>query len=359
MMTTHEQQTQNGFSIGWLTLNLPQTLNALTLDMATAAIEQLRLWAARPDIACVVLQGEGRAFCAGGDVRRMRTGILAADDYCERFFEQEYRLDYTLHNYPKPLLAWGHGVVMGGGLGLLMGASHRVVTESTRMAMPEINIGLYPDVGASFFLNRLPQGLGLFLGITGCEWNSADAIALGMADHLLDDSGKSMLPDLLATQSWAADSTHNRGILSQSLQQLPRAAVKPQLTRYTNLIANACHGTLQQTITALESLDINEIWFERALANLTHGCPVTVCIVAEQLQRSQGMSLADVFRMEWIVSIQCTRHPDFPEGVRAQLVDKDKNPRWQFTSINSVPQAYITNHFVMPSGFANPLGNLG
>lgn len=357
MITTYEQQTQNGFSIGWLTLNLPQSLNALTLDMATAAQEQLREWAARADIACVVLQGEGRAFCAGGDVRRMRQGILAGDDYCEQFFEQEYRLDYALHNYPKPLLAWGHGVVMGGGLGLLMGASHRVATGSTRLAMPEINIGLYPDVGASFFLNRLPHGLGLFLGITGCEWNGADAVALGMADYLLDDMHKTDLPELLARQLWSNRADNNHAVLNACLRQLPTASISPQLTNYTEAIAAACSVSLQQAVATLRSLDISEAWFERALANLAQGCPVTACIVTEQLQRSRGMSLADVFRMEWIISIQCTRHPDFPEGVRAQLVDKDKQPRWRYPSIAAVPRTYIENHFLLPVG-ANPLDDL-
>mgnify|MGYP000851781327 FL=1 len=357
MITTHEQKTQNNFSIGWITLNLPKTLNALTLDMVTAAQAQLREWADRPDIACVVLQGEGRAFCAGGDVRRMREGILANDDYCERFFEHEYRLDHALHKYPKPVLAWGHGVVMGGGLGLLMGASHRVVTGSTRLAMPEISIGLYPDVGASFFLNQLPQGLGLFLGITGCEWNGADALALGMADYLLDDNSQHTLPDLLAVQNWTTNAIGNHDVLSHTLKQQPSAKIAPQLMPYADLIANACHGTLQQVATALSTLRIDEAWFERALSNLTHGCPVTAHIVAEQLKRAQGLSLEDVFRMEWIVSIQCTRHPDFPEGVRAQLVDKDKQPRWVYSSIAAVPQTYVENHFSL-AGQANPLHDL-
>ena len=356
MISIHEQVTQNGFSIGWLTLNLPKTLNALTLDMATAAHTQLSVWASRPDISCVVLQGEGRAFCAGGDVRRMREGILADDDYCAQFFEREYRLDYLLHNYPKPLLAWGHGIVMGGGLGLFMGASHRVVTNSTRMAMPEVNIGLFPDVGASFFLNQLPRGLGLFLGITGCEWNGADAIALGMADYLIDDD-KAQLPTLLAQQNWSDSTDKNHETMNYCLQQLPATTVSPQLTRYTEAIATACAGSLKQTNTALQSLTIKETWFGRALENLAHGCPVTVCIVAEQLQRGRDMTLADVFRMEWVLSIQCTRHPDFSEGVRAQLVDKDKQPRWQFTSIDSVPPAYIAQHFVLPA-ISNPLDDL-
>lgn len=357
MISIHEQQTQKGFSIGWLTLNLPQTLNALTLDMATAAQEQLCKWAARDDIVCVVLQGEGRAFCAGGDVRRMREGILAGDDYCEQFFEQEYRLDYALHNYRKPLLAWGHGVVMGGGLGLFMGASHRVATSSTRLAMPEINIGLYPDVGASFFLNQLPQGLGLFLGITGCEWNGADAVALGMADYLLDDQHKIDLPELLAGLPWSNQTEKNHDVLGACLQKLPAASIAPQLANYAGSIAAACNGSLAQAVTTIQSLDIQEAWFERALANLAHGCPVTACIVAEQLQRGRGMSLADAFRMEWIISIQCTRHPDFPEGVRAQLVDKDKQPRWRYPCIDAVPRAYIENHFLLPDR-VNPLEDL-
>jgi enoyl-CoA hydratase/carnithine racemase len=226
------------------------------------------------------------------------------------------------------------------------------------MAMPEINIGLYPDVGASFFLNQLPQGLGLFLGITGCEWNGADAIALGMADYLLDDGCKDELPTLLPKQAWSDNADNNHETMHQCLQQLMPVAVLPQLTPYTETIAAAgTGGALQQAITVLQSLTINEAWFGRAIENLTHGCPVTACIVAEQLQRGRGMPLADVFRMEWVLSMQCMQHPDFPEGVRAQLVDKDKQPRWQFTSIDAVPPAYVTEHFLLPS-ISNPLDDL-
>jgi enoyl-CoA hydratase/carnithine racemase len=225
------------------------------------------------------------------------------------------------------------------------------------MAMPEINIGLYPDVGASFFLNQLQQGLGLFLGITGCEWNGTDAIALGMADYLLDDDCKDQLPTMLAKQSWSDNADKNHETMSQCLQSLPPAAVLPQFTPHINTIAAACSGSLKHATTALQSLSINEAWFERALENLTHGCPVTACIVAEQLQRGRGMPLADVFRMEWVLSMQCMQHPDFPEGVRAQLVDKDKTPRWQFTSIDAVPPAYVTAHFLLPT-LSNPLDDL-
>lgn len=356
MIHTHEQALSNGFSIGWLTLNAPKTLNALTLEMANSALQQLRLWAARTDMVCVVLRGEGRGFCAGGDVRRMRQGILDGDDYCERFFEQEYRLDYLLHRYPKPILVWGHGIVMGGGLGLFMGGSHRVVTPSTRMAMPEINIGLYPDVGASHFLNRLPQGLGLFLGITGCEWNATDALALKMANCCLDDDVAEQLPALLSNITWSAEVPHNHTTLTAALQALPTGRHEPQLTQYSERI-RAASPSLLKAIKTLPTLDIAEPWFQTALHNFTHGCPVTACIVEQQLLRGRSLSLADVFRMEWILSVQCSRHPDFPEGVRAQLVDKDKQPRWQFDAIANVPSRYVEAHFQL-AGTHNPLDDL-
>lgn len=357
MIVAHEQHTASGHTIGWLSLNLPGSLNALTLDMAEDARKQLAQWAARPEIACVVIQGEGRAFCAGGDVRRMRQGILDNDDYCLRFFEQEYRLDYAIHTYPKPLLCWAHGVVMGGGIGLMIGASHRVVTESSRLAMPETSIGLYPDVGASHFLNRLPQGLGIFLGITGCEWNGADAVALGMADYVLQDSNRPALPAMLAGLPWASDANENHQLLSKGLQELLPAKQALQLCQHTSRIAPACNGALPEIVEKLQALDLQEKWFAHALDNLQKGCPVTACIVYQQLQRGRQLSLADAFRMEWILSIRCTQHPDFPEGVRAQLVDKDKSPRWVFSRIADVPAGYIDAHF-SETGLVNPLGDL-
>ncbi|MBK8103135.1 MAG: enoyl-CoA hydratase/isomerase family protein [Cellvibrionales bacterium] len=286
----------------------------------------------------------------------MRQGILDGDDYCERFFEQEYRLDYALHCYPKPVLVWGHGIVMGGGLGLFMGGSHRVVTASTRMAMPEINIGLYPDVGASYFLNQLPAGLGLFLGITGCEWNAADAMALSMANFLLDDSAAEQLPTLLSTAAWSEDAANNHTQLTATLRALPSTHIEPVLTPHSERIRTVC-GNLPAAVAALPALDIAEPWFHTALHNLAHGCPVTARLVEQQLQRGRELPLVDIFRMEWCMSVQCSRHADFPEGVRAHLVDKDKQPRWQFSAIADVPNAYIEAHFQLPIA-SHPLNDL-
>jgi enoyl-CoA hydratase/carnithine racemase len=343
-----EQKTVHEQVIGWITLSSANTLNALTLSMVNAMHEQLMLWETRSDVVCVVIVGEGRAFCAGGDVRRMRQGILDADDYCERFFAKEYQLDYAIHTYPKPLLVWGHGVVMGGGLGLLIGASHRVVTPTTRMAMPEVNIGLYPDVGMSYYLSRLPTGLGLFMGITACEWNGADAIVLGFADYLLEDSGLPLLENQLKNADWSVLPGDNHACVSQVLQSLAAAEQSTQMMCFSEALAQACAPSLKAALQHVPQLPIDQPWFSKAVDTLEKGCPVSMRIIEEQLRRARSLSLRAVFRQDWIVSIQCMRHQDFPEGVRAQLVDKDKKPHWSFTDVTSVPDTLINEHFQKP-----------
>ena len=357
LLQCSEQLIADDKVIGWLLLDSPKTLNSLTLDMVEAMQAQWNNWMSRQDVVCVVLAGEGRAFCAGGDVRRMREGILAGNDYCDRFFAAEYRIDHAIHAAAKPVLCWGHGVVMGGGIGLLMGASHRVVTPSTRMAMPEVNIGLYPDVGASYFLSRLPAGLGLFLGISGCEWNGQDALAFGFADHLLEDTDRARLAGCLATCAWSGDPAADRQQLSLLLAHLPHASLPGRVSEYAARLADAADAPLLEALSRLSQLAIDEPWFRQALDNLQHGCPVTLRLVEEQLRRGRSLSLAEAFRQEWIMSAQCARHPDFPEGVRAQLVDKDRLPRWSWPDPALVPAAVVEEHFINPVA-VNPLRDL-
>ena len=163
--------------------------------MAGIMLDALRQWQARSDIVAVVIDAAGeKAFCAGGDIVSMYNSMVEAHGevpaFLETFFETEYTLDYTIHNYNKPIIVWGSGIVMGGGMGLLCGASHRVVTETSRLAMPEISIGLYPDVGGSYFLPRLPGKSGLFLGLTGGQMNAADAMYVGLADVMVSSAEK-------------------------------------------------------------------------------------------------------------------------------------------------------------------------
>src|SRR5690606_3190798 len=194
-MTEHavlfeERAAGGGKRIAFAQLNAEKSLNALNQTMIDLLRPRLAAWAEDPAIACVVLSGSGdKAFCAGGDIiglyRAMREHPGGPNPLVERFFETEYRLDYQIHTYPKPILCWGHGIVMGGGLGLMAGASHRVATERSRIAMPELGIGFFRDVGASWFLNRMPGRLGLYLGLTGSTLNATDALYAGLADYFV------------------------------------------------------------------------------------------------------------------------------------------------------------------------------
>ncbi|MDO8695935.1 MAG: enoyl-CoA hydratase/isomerase family protein, partial [Pseudomonas sp.] len=206
-----ELHGQHGARIGVATLDATASLNALTLPMIEALSAKLTAWATEPSIVCVVLRGNGeKAFCAGGDVLDLVTACRAqpgqVPDLARRFFADEYRLDHLIHRYPKPLLCWAHGYVMGGGMGLMQGAGVRIVTPSSRLAMPEISIGLYPDVGGSWFLARLPGKLGLFLGLTGAHINGRDALDLDLADRLLLDEQQDELLAGLQQLNWQEQS---------------------------------------------------------------------------------------------------------------------------------------------------------
>ncbi|HAD48617.1 MAG TPA: enoyl-CoA hydratase, partial [Idiomarina sp.] len=211
--------------IGVATLNAEKSLNALSLAMAEKLLPQLKQWADDDRVACVWLQGAGeKAFCAGGDIVAMYKAMQAEPgklvSEVENFFTQEYQLDYAIQTFPKPLICWADGIVMGGGMGLMNGASHRVVTDRSLLAMPEVTIGLYPDVGATYFLNRMPQGCGLFLGMTGATMNANDALFLNLADHYLGHSHKQALLENLQQLPWGDTGALNKQKVTDLLNQM-------------------------------------------------------------------------------------------------------------------------------------------
>eukprot|EP01032_Pedospumella_encystans_P027780 gene27781-31381_t len=220
----------NGSLIGVLTLSAEKTLNALSLPMVELLSAQLAAWAYDERIAMVLLQGAGdKAFCAGGDLHNLYSTMMAhrasrqagevlGNGYANEFFAREYTLDYRIHTYPKPILCWGHGIVMGGGIGLMAGASHRVATEKTRLAMPETGIGLFPDVGGSWFLSRMPGGTGRFLALTGASINAADARYVGLADRVLAHADKPQVLAALLRQPWSDDCAGNHALLGAVLR---------------------------------------------------------------------------------------------------------------------------------------------
>ena len=368
---------ENGREIGIATLNKPEALNALDLEMVNLLLLQLREWQQRDDIAMVVLDSRGdKAFCAGGDVVSMhramakmhtqsgdKTHFHAADipSLIETFFTQEYRLDYLIHRFEKPIMVWGNGIIMGGGLGLMAGASHRIVTQSSRIAMPEVSIGLYPDVGGSWFLNRMPNGCGKFLGITGASVNAADALYVGLADHLIAHEQKSEVLNQLKAIAWEAEATHNHRLLSHYCQSVSVAAQKPaQVETHQDKISElAEHASVEQYIAQLLALETDQDkWLEQAQSSVLYGSPITMKLVFEQLHRASTMTLAECFQMELTMSCRCATLGEFEEGVRALLVDKDRKPNWLFKSLDTVPDEVIATFFESPWN-VHPLSELG
>lgn len=351
----------NGLNFGIATLNVPKTLNSLNAEMADLLLAQLRVWQADPKIACVVLRGSGdRAFCAGGDVVQLRNSSLARDGKAETFFEQEYRLDYLIHTYSKPIVVWGHGVVMGGGLGLLAGASHRVVTAQTRLAMPEVTIGLYPDVGGTWFLNKAPGRTGLFLALTGASINASDTLFLGIADRFLDHAQWPEFVDALKAIAWGGVQQHS-GQVSHILRDFEsRAGERPANVvrdHYETIQALTDADSLAAIVEKITAYSGDDEWLKKAAATLASGCPVTIGVIYEQLARGLHLSLQEAFQMELVLSSNFMRFPSFAEGVRALLVDKDRQPKFTPATLAEVTPEMVEEHFKMPWD-KNPLANL-
>ena len=370
-----ERRTSSGQHVAIATLNAEKSLNALTLDMVRALSSKLTQWAQDERIACVVLRGAGeKALCAGGDVRSLRESILAhrgkvaPNPYAQAFFSEEYRLDFQIHTYRKPILVWGSGIVMGGGLGLLAGASHRVVTETSRVAMPEISIGLFPDVGGSWFLPRMPHRAGLFLALTGASINGADASYLGLADCFLRASDYAVVLKRLDAGDWSNDSDANHAVLSRLLHALAGDAVSirpPSNVRlHADEIAQLTDApTLAEVVTRITGYTGDAAWMKKAAATLAGGSPTTAALIWTLRQRARHLSLADVFRLELVVALQCCEHPDFAEGVRVVLIDKDNRPQWTPARLQDVTPGWVEEHFAAPwsawANEANPLDSLG
>ncbi|WP_281646020.1 enoyl-CoA hydratase/isomerase family protein [Parendozoicomonas sp. Alg238-R29] len=348
-----EYFSASGHKIARATLDAQGSLNALTLDMIDALYEQFQQWKNDRTVAVVVLDGAGgKAFCAGGDIRQLHASVIESDfgpnPYGETFFTREYRLDHLIHTFPKPVLCWGSGIVMGGGIGLMAGASHRIVTPTSKLAMPEVSIGLFPDVGGSWILGRMPGRTGLFLGLTGTRINGADALFCGMADRLLESDSLPEVLNLMKSTEWQNSGQANH----QALTGLLRALEKQQsVAKVTSPIQEHFEGI--QSVTDAETPDevLKNIrsqhgeWWQRAGDSLEKGCPLTARLVFEQLKRARHLSLADVFRMELGMAVGCLREPNFAEGVRALLLERGSTPAWQPASLEEVKIEDLSPYF--------------
>ncbi|HDX8453613.1 TPA: enoyl-CoA hydratase/isomerase family protein [Aeromonas hydrophila] len=353
--------TADGRHIGMLTLDSPASLNALSLEMIQLLQAALARWAQDPSIVCVLLQGAGeKAFCAGGDIRsfyyrKQEASESALFGYARDFFEQEYRLDHHIHRYSKPLICVADGICMGGGIGLFAGAGFRVVTEKSLFAMPEVTIGLYPDVGASWFLSRMPGRLGLWLGLTGARFNGADAIGLGLADHAMASRERAELPARLAALDWSgvADASEQiEGLLAGLQRSLGRTLPAPVLLPHQACIDALLAGrSLQGVLARLGGAELDEAALAQAWDTCQSGSPISRAILWRQFWQARRQSLAEVFADELALSVNCVLKGDFVEGVRALLIDKDKSPRWQAPQAG---EAWLDDFYRWPEG-DNPL----
>jgi len=361
-----ELQSSTG-KIGVLRLNAEKTLNSLTLSMVNAMSEQLKHWKADDDIAIIVLMGSGdKAFCAGGDVQELyKSAIETPGGPCiqgEAFFQDEYQLNYQLHTYSKPIICLGNGIVMGGGLGLMAGASHRIATESTRIAMPEITIGLFPDVGGTYFLNQMPYNLGVFFALTGASINARDALYTKLADYVIPwNSHKTLIKNLQKVDWDASDMQKNHQFIDEQIETFAinkqdlHAMMASEIQIHHKVLEAICLQTsLAEVLLAISKFDKDDKWFNKAKLAITNGSPLSSVLIYEQLRRHRHSSLETVFLSEFQLATNIIRYPEFAEGVRALLIDKDKSPKWQFKHFSEISCHVLESFFTMPWD-TNPL----
>ncbi len=343
-------------SLGVLTLNAEKSLNSLTLEMIEEIYAQLQLWREDAKILGVLIKGQGRAFCAGGDIRALYDSMKERSQYAQKFFEKEYTLDCYLYSYPKPVLVWAHGICMGGGMGIMQGASMRVVTDSTKMAMPEITIGLIPDVGASHFLKRVPNSWGLFLALTGVRLKASEALQLCLADYWLKDE------DLTALETevnhFGANNPESFEIeLKTYLETKTQKASGGDIFNHAAFVEKVLD---QKTPIALfawaTQYTPQDEWEKTLIKNILNACPTSLGLIYSLWEKAKNWNVFESFYYEWIVASQCSEHGNFLEGVRALIVDKDNQPRWRPATPLDLSASHIGAHFVSPRGDGkNPL----
>jgi enoyl-CoA hydratase len=326
-------------SAGIVTLNRPRQLNALTADMVRAIVPQMELWQHDAGVTRILIEGSGpKAFCAGGDIRALydlgRAGDLAP---LRAFWREEYTLNHTLKTYPKPIIALIDGIVMGGGVGMSFHGSHRVATEKLMFAMPEVGIGFFPDVGATYFLPRLPGHMGTYLALTGARIGQADALMLGLATHGVSSAALPALRTALTTDE-PVDA-----VLARFTAPAPAAP----LLEHADVINDAFgEPTLVEIMAKLGHLALGgHLFASEALEAMRAKSPTSQAIALSQMQMGCCMSFAEAMTTEFRIVSRIAEGHDFYEGVRALIIDKDNAPRWQPASIELLDPAAVDGYF--------------
>lgn len=312
---------------GRITLARPQALNALTYDMLSAIESTLLEWRDDPSISIVIIDAQGeKAFCAGGDVEHLyNTGKAGNFEFGRQFWTDEYRLNALIAEYPKPYIAFMQGFVMGGGVGISCHGSHRIVCDSTRIAMPECAIGLVPDVGGNYLLANAPGHLGEYLAITGDRMGPGDAVFAGFADYVIPSEDWDDLKEALCATGYPA--------------LIASSAIQPEMSELEEL-----REVVDSIFSAKSALDVvrtlktmNAPWAVKALKAIRRGCPISVACAFELVRMARSASsIREVLDLELRFTWRSMSHGEFIEGVRAQIIDKDRTPAWETASLEEI-----------------------
>jgi enoyl-CoA hydratase/carnithine racemase len=332
--------------VAWVTLNRPAALNALSLAMLEGLAHWLDGWERDESVRLVVLRGAGgKAFCAGGDIRELRELFVAGGDRHRHFFEVEYALDHRIHTYPKPVVAVMDGITMGGGMGLAQGAALRIAGPRTKVAMPETRIGFFPDVGGTWFLQRAPGMIPLYLGLTGVTIGAADSLYAGLVDACFSPESIAALEAELPIAASAAQPREALASLARR-HAVPRAPAELEALRPA-IDLHFGRASVAAILDSLESESRPEFqpWAGKTLRLLEERSPTLLRVTFEQLRRGRGLGLADSFRLELNLIHGCFAQGDFVEGIRALIVDKDNAPRWNPPSLAEVTDASVAAFF--------------
>ena len=342
--------------MGLITLNRGKALNALTLPMVRDLTRVLLAWRDNPAVLAVAVRGMGRskdgveqpfgAFCAGGDIRFFHTAALAGNPDLGAFFTEEYTLNHLVHTYPKPYIAFMDGIVMGGGMGISQGASLRIVTERTKMAMPETGIGLFPDVGGGFFLSRCPGHMGEYLALTGQVIGAADALAADLADGTIPSGQLASLWDKLATTPFESANAIEHYVATKFIAH--HEAVTLTSSQIDSFFALPTVPAILQMLETAPGA-----WAADTAAVLRHRSPLMLHVVLRQIRRARALGLADDLRMERDLVHHCFHlragaASETVEGIRALAIDKDQAPKWNPARVEEVDATMVDAFFASP-----------
>lgn len=326
------EQSLGGPAVGIVELNRPKALNSLNLEIVELMAERLKEWADDKNIACLVIKGCGeKAFCAGGDVKSVvvHTKEDGNTDYAHNFFANEYKVDYLIHAFPKPTVVLAHGFTMGGGMGLMMGCDFRVTFDNTVIAMPETKIGFYPDVAASYFLHRLKQPVAKTLALSGVTMKGADILWAGFATHCLNIKNYERALVEITKIPWSGQVEEDKEKIKDLLEALSHHdSVKDWQKQLNHLQELEASTRLEDFVSKLESLAADDKFWFKVNELFQKASPTSRSFSWELIERSKNWSREHATLIDESLALYFSRHPDFYEGVRALLIDKDQSPKW-------------------------------